>query len=247
MLFRQSYAKTLLYGCPRELQCEIETGGRQPSKVMDAGSAVDMLLTGGADKLVVLDHPDFRTKAAKAERDEARGKGFVPVLKKDYLGYSKTAEHVRAQLAMRDVDLDNCKTQRRIEWSGTDGVACHGTPDIVCPDGMTIDLKCGDACSPDRVASQAWDMCWDVQGAAYQEATRGNGRHVIARAQVGGAGLFTWVELSPFYLEVGLDRLNHARAIFKRCVEKNEWPQWPETMVDPPEYKVSRWMERSER
>lgn len=243
MRFHQSYAKTLLNGCPAQLLHELDGNRRKATRAMDRGSLVDQMLFGERNFHTV-DAKDWRTKVAQQERDAAIERGQIPMLAKEADELETAAGLVRSELLMRGVDLAECITQRTYQWTGEDGVECEGTPDIVCPNGTTIDLKCGPQASPDSITKQAWDMCWDVQGAAYQEAVKGNGEHWIIRAGISAEPLLVTVcKLSPYFMEIGRQRLAHTRSIWANCLESNEWPEWPDTVIDPPNFAVSKWIE----
>jgi hypothetical protein len=188
---------------------------------------------------------DSWTPDAKAEKEAAEGRGQVAVLEKDVDRLESAAAFVRSELLIRGIDLTDkrtVKTQQRIEWIGADGVECIGTPDIVCTESdVTVDLKFGQECNPDRLRGMIWDMCWDVQGAAYQEATGArSGTHCIARAS---DHCFVMVTLSPLSLSIGRERLAEARAIWQECCSQNHWPWWKDTTADPPDWALSRWRE----
>ena len=240
--FHQSFAKTLLNGCPAELLHQLENGGRKATREMDRGSLVDQMVFGGRNYHTI-DADSYRTKAAQQERKAAELRGQIPLLSGDVASLEEAAGRVKAELRMRGVDLDECTTQRTYIWTAQDGVECEGTPDIVCPNGTTIDLKCGKQASPDFLARQAWEMCWDVQGAAYQEATDGNGEHWIVRCGLGDPLLLTVCKMSPYYMEIGRERLAYAKRLWAACIETNDWPEWPDTVIDPPNWGVSQWIE----
>lgn len=252
--FRQSYAKTLLNDCPGQLRKDIDNG-RVASRQMNTGTVIDQMVFGnrayhtvsavyksGARKGKPV---DSWTPDAKAEKEAAEQRGQIAVLEKDVGRLEEAAGFVRSELKIRGIDLasDAVRTQGRMEWIGVDGVLCLGTPDIVVYDAQTtIDLKFGEECDPARLRQQIWDLCWDVQGAAYQEAIGSrNGTHAIARASY---DCFVMVTLSALSLAIGRERLAQARSIWQGCLSSNEWPWWADTTVDPPEYKLRQWLEQ---
>lgn len=72
-----------------------------PSDKFDVGSAVHSTVLGTGYEVVVLDFPDYRTKAAQQARDEARDAGKVPVLTEKYAEVTAMAEAVLAHPAAR--------------------------------------------------------------------------------------------------------------------------------------------------
>lgn len=252
--FRQSYAKTLLNGCPGQLRKDIDTG-RVASRVMNLGTVIDQMVFGNRAyhtvSAVYKSGPrkgqpvESWTPDAKAEKDAAEERGNVAVLEKDVERMERAAGFVRSELMMRGINLasHDVRTQQKIEWVGADGILCAGTPDIIAFEAdTTIDLKFGEECNPHRVRGMVWDMCWDIQGAAYLEAIGArNGTHCIARAS---DDCFVMVTLSPLSLSIGRERLAEARALWQRCSEANHWPWWEDATIDPPDYKLRQWQER---
>lgn len=255
--FRQSFSKTLLYGCPGELHQQL-MHGRTETHAMTLGTVVDRLALSGKRDYHVISATyksgprkgrpvDSWTPDAKAEKD-ALGDDRVCLLAKDVERVEAAAKMVRRELLARGVDLDDPETvtQETVTWTGRDGTKCEGTPDIVCRSkSITIDLKYGEECNPKALRRLIWNMCWDVQGAAYQEAYgfRG-GTHCIARAT---DSCFVMVTLTPFWLSIGHDRLDAARATWNKCLATDQWPWWEDCTVDPPEFEVERWMSRGTR
>jgi hypothetical protein len=249
--FHQSYAKTLLTGCPAELQWQLEEEARTPSRAMESGSLVDQLLLGGSQFHTVSAN-DWRTKAAKEQRDKARERGFIPVLAKDLGALETTAGRVRSRLLEHGIDLSQTMNQQTLAWT-TEGVDCEGTPDIIlhAPTRhviVTADLKVGEKCSPGDLDRQVYDMCWDVQGAAYGEAALSlltaesegmRHEHWIIRAQDKGPWCVTICPLSEAYLELGRRRLRRARAIWRRCLDTGDWPEYESRLLIPPAWALA--------
>src|SRR3954471_5458063 len=75
-----SGAKKLLPpSCPALFKWERENPP-PPKRQFDFGHAAHKLVLGVGPELVGVDAPDWRTNAAKAQRDEARARGAVPLL-----------------------------------------------------------------------------------------------------------------------------------------------------------------------
>jgi hypothetical protein len=219
---------------------------------MTLGTVVDQLVFGRARYHVI--QAKYKSGARKGEpvsswtpdakeEQELLGPDHVAVFARDVPRLESAAARVRKELLKRGIDLDDAETvsQEAVTWLGRDNTPCEGTPDIVLRSkGETIDLKYGEECDPRAIKRMIWSMCWDVQGAAYQEAYAFHGgTHRIARAS---DSCFVMVTLTPFNLSIGRERLDHARSIWNKCVRDDEWPWWPDCDVDPPEFEVQRWM-----
>ena len=83
-----SIAKTLISRSPAHAYAEHpKLGGTyepDTSRKMDVGSCAHSLLLGRGAKIHVIDAKSYQTNAAKAERDDARERGEIPVLLADY-------------------------------------------------------------------------------------------------------------------------------------------------------------------
>lgn len=240
--FHQSYAKTLLFGCPAELQWELEEERRKPTRTMEKGTVVDQFLLGGLTYHTVQAR-DWRTKAAKQERDAARERGQVPMLEHEIGDLEETAGLVRSRLLEHGLDLTTTVNQQVVTWIAPDGTFCEGTPDIMfaTPMGVvTCDLKVGERCAPDFLDDQVYKMCWDIQGAAYGEAARAwfdvpdaAHEHWIIRASPKLPHCITICPLSEQYMTMGQRRLIQARAIWRECLETNDWPEYESRPLSP--------------
>lgn len=251
--FRQSYSKTLLNGCPGELKAMLDAR-RRASTVMDRGSVVDQLVFGRGNYHVITakyksgprkgEPVESWTPDAKAEQD-ALADGRPCVFAKEEETLKAAAGRVRYELLQRGIDLESpdVVSQEEVTWLGRDGTPMTGTPDIVVRNAqLTVDLKYGEEINPHALRRLIWSMCWDIQGAAYQEAYGfKGGTHAIARAN---AHCFVMVTLSPLALRVGHERLDHARSIWRECIINGEWPWWKDCTVDPPQHELDRWYAR---
>jgi hypothetical protein len=74
--------KTLATECPALYRYERDNG-REAKRAFDLGHLAHGYALGVGQRIVVVDAKDWRSNAAKAERDEARAAGAVPVLKRE--------------------------------------------------------------------------------------------------------------------------------------------------------------------
>ena len=81
--------------CPAKYAYEREHG-RPPTLAFNLGHAAHRKVLGAGADVVVVDAPDWRTKAAKDERDAAYAAGQVPILKKEAEQVEAMAAAIRA-------------------------------------------------------------------------------------------------------------------------------------------------------
>ena len=75
--------KLLPPSCPAKFRYEADHPA-PPTKYMEKGTAAHQLVLGTGAPIVVVEASDWKTKAAQAQRDEARAAGAVPLLPADY-------------------------------------------------------------------------------------------------------------------------------------------------------------------
>lgn len=70
--------KLLPPSCPAKFRWE-QDNPQAPKKTFDYGNAAHMKVLGRGQELILVDHDTWNTKAAKAEVDEARARGGIPL------------------------------------------------------------------------------------------------------------------------------------------------------------------------
>lgn len=153
--------------------------------------------------------------------------------------------------------------QPQITWTTRLGEPARGEPDVVVLVFMrdliktcTIDVKHTAMLQPKKFNRQVFDMGWDVQGAAYSEGVplfyeseRGipafHMDHVILATSSVELGLPPCARrLSPAYRAIGLRRWEKAQREWRRCLDSNTWPGYPEDDAEPSFYLVRTELEQ---
>ncbi len=232
--FSASAAKVLIAKSPAHARAE---NNRQPTKAMDAGNVIHRLVLGKGRDYRVVDAEDWRTKAAKAAKREARALGLTPILEQEYLGYQRAARRITEQLANAGLILDGA-SELPIEWheqTEHGPVACRGMMDHVWIDrGIVLDLKVtADAC-PTSVERTAENLGYAIQSAAYTGALTklrpdlaGRIRFVFAFAEAEEPYALNLCEPDGLFRELGERRWSRAVNAWARCLKNNEWPAYP--------------------
>lgn len=168
--FSSSVAKAVIAQSPLHAKFQ---AAKKPSKVMDFGNVGHRLLLGKGKAFEVLDFDDWRTKDAKAAGEEARGRGVVPVLRKDFDRAEKLASKVAVELARHGIVLDG-QSEVAIEWyeeTSHGPLLCRAMFDHVWLDrGVIFDLKITGDASPDFVERNSERLGYAIQAAAYRRA-----------------------------------------------------------------------------
>lgn len=111
-----SLAKVLLSKSPLHAwhqHPKLGNGKREEKAVFDLGQLAHKLLLGKGREVVIIEADDYRTKAAKAERDQAHADGKIPALVGVYENATKAAEAWTRRLADKGIVLagGECEVQ----------------------------------------------------------------------------------------------------------------------------------------
>lgn len=228
---------------------------RKAEDKFDVGTAFHSLLLQGVDLVHVVHANDWRTKDAQAARDEARSYGRIPLLAKQWNEVSLMLDAVRAQLAtlrIQPAPFSNGTPEQTIVWD-EDGVRCRARLDWLHSGGLLIDdLKTTSASAePDAWRKTMYGMGADVQAAFYIRGVQAVFGHTFVDFRFVVAETYppyaiSLIDLSPAALALANEKVDHAVATWRRCLEEDRWPAYPSRVasVDPPGWEEARWLER---
>jgi hypothetical protein len=229
--FSASVAKTLISRSP--LHAKV-AASEKPSKILDRGTSIHRLVLGKGKDFAVIQHSDWRTKDAQAQRDAARAQGLIPVLAHEFEDYCNAAESIRVQLADRKLVLDG-ESELAIEWEEQTPhgpVLCKGMLDHVWLDtGIILDLKVTENAAPSSVERTSENLNYAIQHAAYTRALTALEPDLAGRV----AFAFAFCEPEPphainlcepdgIFRELGERRWVRAVHTWAECTKTNHWP-----------------------
>lgn len=224
-------------------------GGRRggDSNRADLGTAAHAALFGGADRIVLLDYPDYRTKAAKAARDSARAAGNTPVLAKLGGPLSRMAKVATERL--RDLGVDHSSDPKHAEltmlWQ--EGPHwCRSRFDYLLGNRKrVIEYKTAENASP-----AAWERVMRSQGYDIQAAHGLRGISQIVGEDVDREWIWLVQEISapyacsviamgPLSLELAERKRLLGMRIWAECVEADRWPDYGDGIhyAEPPPHE----------
>lgn len=228
---------------------------REHDDKFDVGTAAHWLLLQGdtADIVTIIEANDWKTNAAKEQRDAARAVGRLPLLAKHWDGVQAMVASVREKIAAADCTpplFADGASEQTLVWEDDHGVLCRARLDWLRSDLATIDdLKTTKA----SAKPQAWArrtmfaIGADVQMAFY---LRGVAKlHPELRGQT--VFRYVVVEAYPPYeisiiepdaaiLEVGRLKVEEALAKWALCLEEDFWPGYP---TQPYRAELPAWVE----
>ena len=233
--FSRSVAVTLLQQSPlHAYAAHPALGGAaadEPTESMEKGALVHQLLLGGGLEIARVEFPDWRTKAAQAEREEARERGALPVLAHLLDEAAEAARALSGRLLGHDVILgDPFDAEVTALWD-SEGVRCKARFDLY-PGGCWIgDLKVQRNLN---VRAFEWGLSklgLEIQAHAYQAAL------AAVHPELEGRTSFEWllVERKPPYdvaiipagrslVSLGESKWKRALKLWRECLASGVWP-----------------------
>jgi hypothetical protein len=248
-----SGAKVLVQpGGPARFAYEREHG-RPPKDEFDVGHAAHDAVLGVGPELVVVDAADWRTTAAKEQRELARASGKVPVLPKTAAQVADMARALRQHpVAARLLHPTSGEPEVSLFWrDDTHGVDRRGRVDwLRKPDGdgrlIVADYKTCQSAAPAAIARSVVNYGYHQQAAWYRDLIVGLG---LARSapflfvfqEVAVPYLVHVIELDPATLAMGDDLNRRALALFADCTGGDVWPGYNDggiTQVSAPAWAM---------
>lgn len=253
----QSIATTLLTRSPLHAWLEhprLGGVGLEPTKAMENGTLLHSLIFGSGPEVVAVDALDWRTKDARAQRDEARAAGKVPVLEHVYAETRAVATAIQARLGAFGIDLAG-ESELMVTWteeSERGPVLCRAMLDHVVIEGgraTVYDLKTTRDAHPTACSRRSAEMGHDVQAAAYTRAVGKVHPSLVGRVDF----VFLFAETAPPYCvtpmrpgglmrDWGEARWLRAVETWAQCLATETWPGYVSGVValDPPPWAVSQ-------
>lgn len=212
-----------------------------------AGSVAHEVLLGRGGGFKILPFEDFRSGAAKAERDAWITQGLTPILSKHWINIAAMTTKIGFRL--REIDecralfshqmvgtLDCGRAERVLLWEDMGGPICRAMIDFQGPSEPEIwDLKfTGASLSDESLARQIETLGYDMSFAFY---LRGLTKLLPAYA---GRWKCRWIfvsdeepyecrviELDNEKAEIGDRKAALAIEKWRRCLAEDRWPSWP--------------------
>jgi hypothetical protein len=222
----------------------------EPTKAKDNGTMIHRLLLGKGAEIVIVEANDFKSKAAREARDEAKAAGKLPIIAHKYDSMLETAEHLRRRLKSYGYDLTG-QSEVPIEWfeRGIHGpVRCRSMLDhVFINDGVIYDLKTIRSANPKHIGRTWIEKGYDIQAICYPRALEALRPELAGRVEIE----FLFAEIKPPYavvpgspdgelLQVGELRWGKAVRIWEDCLAKGVWPSYTTSRItfEAPPYQI---------
>lgn len=207
----------------------------QQKKEWDFGTAAHRLVLHSGPEIVVVDADSWRTSKAKDAATEARQRGAVPLLTKDWMVARQMADAIRSHpIAGALLDPDTGQPEVSAFWQDEEArIWWRCRYDFLPHEGdgrlLLVDYKSAASANPDKFAKVAADNGYHIQDAVYTAGARALG------LDEDPAFLFVVQEKTPPYLvsvvqldepsrRAGEARARKAMGIYQECVATGDWP-----------------------
>jgi hypothetical protein len=255
----RSEAVKLLEESPLHLWCAHPRLGaknfRPVSNKMDFGAAGHAMILGTGSEVVVVDAEDWKTKAAREQRDAIRESGNTPLLKDDH----ERAVRVRDAFFIR---LGEFGLREKFEAGRSEvtlltdegsGAFCRVRLDrltIMETEGKAIifDPKLCESANPSHLPRQVINMGYVVQEAYYTQALQhvrpdlaGRIRFVYLFQETEFPFAMTPVELNGEFKCIGVSKICRAVDAWKKCLADGRWPGYTKEIItlEPPAWALN--------
>lgn len=218
----------LLLDCPARYRWLKDNPDRPYKPEFEFGHVVHELCFGKGGGIHVIDAPDWRTKDAKAARDEAVAQGVAPILIAEYEQAKACADAIRLHpLAAKLLDhLDHAEVA--IVWDDKD-VQRKAKLDGICG-RFGIDLKTTGNASTTEFGHSAGKYAYFSQAAYYIDAlTAIDVAHpdfLFIAVEKQPPYPVNVIQLDPYDVELGHRRNQRAIDLYRRCRATDTWPAY---------------------
>lgn len=205
-----------------------------------------LLMEGDNSKVVIVQADDWRTKAAKEKRDEARAASKLPILEKHYETVQQMVLSCECALAESEVadDWAGAASEQTLLWQ-EGNIWFRSRPDKLTTDcRVAFDYKTTGSAHPSDFLRTLINSGYDLQAVLglrglkalrpeVEEAT-----FVFVVQEIEPPFAVSLISLAPEFLSVARARLQLAIDVWTRCRTKNDWPGYPRRIayLDPPGY-----------
>lgn len=249
-----SIANILINETPRHARlAHPRLGGsaRKATREMDLGSVAHEILLGRGGGFSISPFDEYRTKEARAWRDEVTDRGVTPIKDKDFRAAESMAGSLRSTLkSVRGAEtaFSRGRAETVVLWRDIGGPLCRAMLDW-WDDPIVYDLKTTGNGLSDRALKTWIASGLDLQGAFYMRGLE------TAVPELAGRVKWRWAFLEsepPFEARIvemdgatrafGDRKAALAIAKWDRCLTANEWPGYPRA-VERIDYPV--WAENN--
>lgn len=237
-------------GCPAQFKHDRDNPA-PPKREFDLGNALHAAVLGEGADIAELDHPDYKTAAARADKLRAYEQGKLPLLPKEKEQIDAMAAAIRRHRDAGPLLAPGVGVaERSIFWTHRDtGVSVRVRPDwlILRPDmAVIVDLKTTTDARPAACSKAIATYSYHQQGALYIDGVYAaydpaDVRFFFVFQSKKPPYLITVRELADQDQEIGRARNEEALRIYADCERTGEWPDWTGPVDTIPQLGMPTW------
>ncbi len=223
-------------------------GVRVSTPATITGSFIHELLLEDGKRVEVVDAPDFKTKAARMQRDAALASGLIPMVRSKYDEARRVVDAIRdgiVECGLHWWTVPGAMVEHTLVWeeyaeryptTANGGTLCRCRPDVIFRDGpdiLVVDIKTTQDAAPDAAAGSMTEYGYDIQHEANVRACEKLWPESVGRVRV----VYLFCELEPPYVvspimadgamrELGAKRWERSLGIWSRCLAEDSWPAY---------------------
>jgi hypothetical protein len=222
--------------------------GSPEKRVWDLGHAAHREVLGDGEVIVIVEHDNYRTNAAKAARDAAYATGRTPLLRHEYdqVVVPMAAAIREHPIAGRLFTPGAGRVEASLFWcdgSGEDAVMCRARPDWLRLEAegrraLAVDYKTCASASPMDLPGVNGRLGYYQQADWYL-----TGITTVLDTKVPPAFVFVFQEKDPPYVvtvgqlsveaaQRGASRNRRALDVYRRCRAEGRWPGYSDKVVE---------------
>lgn len=233
-----SGARRLMATCPARYIYEADHP-KPSTKAMELGTAAHKEILGVGPELHRMGFDDYRSGAAKAERDEAYERGAVPLKPAEYDQVQEMAAALRENELATALLGGTGRAEQALFWrDGPTRVWRRALLDWLSPKGpdgriYLADYKTAESAHPDAISKSLVNFGYHQQGAWYVDAVRALGLaddvpFLLVVQEKTAPYLVSVVQLTEVAMEAGRHENRKALQLFARCMKSGVWPPYVE-------------------
>jgi len=225
----------------------------------DIGTASHSMLIESPESIAIIEADDWRTKAAKEERENARKDGKTPLLKHQFdqalVMVRSAMAQIRACKELGITDLsDDGDSELSYIWT-EDKTWLRVRPDWISKDRkILIDYKTTVAsANPSDYVKIALSTGVDIQASLYPRGVKAiegiEPKFILVVQEAYEPFLCSFISFTPQFLEMGKSKVDYGIFQWNKCMETNEWPGYPNRIcwIEPPAWALTAWESIGER
>jgi hypothetical protein len=223
-------------------------------ETFDLGKIVHQVFLEGQAAVELIEADSYRTNTAKDARDEARAKGLIPLLMKQWDPVLEMVTAVREQLVSHQADpplFRDGNAEVTLVWEEVN-IVCRSRLDWLRDDYAAVDdLKTTSRSANPRAWSRSiFGFGYDVQAEFYcrgvEKLTGVRPDFRLCVVETSPPYAVSVLSLAPDTQTLARKKVDYAVELWARCLRNGEWPGYDPRVAyaELPAWEEAQWLEQ---